>query len=265
MREVAELFMMGTGACATLIVMYFFITTRGSLMMQRIWRNDGTSYIYWIYKSRALIKLTDHQSVVSLVLLGKYNAMVGDVIKIANALPVNDKKILQIGCAFGNLSRRILTECTNTKKVVIADIIRNELDNSREKIRKLSSVINYELVEGDATHLSHADRSFDCVIGFFLLHELPYEKKVTAFTEAARVLKPGGRIIFGEFHKPHTRILRVLGVFFFGAFEPYAKEMWSLFDPRAVLRDHTRDEWKFTKKTYLFGNYQVMVAEKKAQ
>ncbi|MEK7494174.1 MAG: methyltransferase domain-containing protein [Patescibacteria group bacterium] len=264
MEEVFGLFMFGAGACAALVGMYFFIATRGSLMIQKMWSNGETSYIYWIYKSRFLIWLTDHQSVVSLVLLGNYSKMVGDVIKMANASPTHDKEILQVGCAFGNLSERILTECMNTKKVVITDIIKNELDNSRDKVKALCGATRYEFVEGDATQLPQSDRSFDCVIGFFLLHELPYKKKVMALTEAARVLKPGGRIIFGEFHKPHARILKVLGIFFFGAFEPYAKEMWGLFDPHKVLRECTHEEWKFRRKTYLLGNYQVMVAEKKA-
>lgn len=264
MGEVLGLFVFGAGACAALIAMYFFIATRGSLVIQKMWSNGETSYIYWIYKSRFLIWLTDHQSVVFLVLLGNYNKMVGDVIAIANALPARDKEILQVGCAFGNLSERILMECTNTKKVVITDIIKNELDNSRDKVKALCGAIRYEFIEGDATQLPQSDRSFDCVIGFFLLHELPYEKKITALTEAARVLKPGGKIIFGEFHKPYARILKVFGIFFFGAFEPYAKEMWGLFDPHKVLCESTNNSWKFTQKTYLFGNYQVMVAEKKA-
>ncbi len=47
----------------------------------------------------------------------------------------------------------------------------------------------------DANDLHYPDESFDMVFGNAILHHLEFEKAVN---EVARVLKPGGRIVFGE-------------------------------------------------------------------
>ena len=86
------------------------------------------------------------------------------------------------------------------------------------------------------------------------------KKKVEALKEAGRVLKPGGKIIFGEFHRPTSIALRFSGRLFFRIFEKYAVEMWGSFDPARVLLDGTAGEWEFVRRTFFFGNYQVFSA-----
>jgi len=244
------------------MAVYFFIVTRGSLFFQRFSKKRD-KHIYWIYKNKWLIWLTDRQIIISTILLGNYNCIVNSVVKQLNP-SLKGKRVLQASCAFGNLSSKIVRKCQiEGAKVVIFDLITNEVTHTQKKIKKLNGdgICSFNLA--DAVHMPFKDCSFDYVVPFFLFHELPTDKKVMALMEASRVLKPGGKIIFGEFHKPYWWIIRISGFCFFKVFEPWAGEMWEGFDPSTILEKETSgNEWRFRKKTFFGGNYQVFEAKK---
>lgn len=53
-----------------------------------------------------------------------------------------------------------------------------------------------QLVQGAAEHLPLADESQDIVTSIYLFHELPQKIRQAAAAEFARLLKPGGRLVF---------------------------------------------------------------------
>ena len=68
---------------------------------------------------------------------------------------------------------------------------------------RLSHLRNVEVVTGDMHALDFADRSFDLVV---LMHALTYaEKPALAVAEAARVLRPGGRLLAAALAKHEHR------------------------------------------------------------
>lgn len=74
------------------------------------------------------------------------------------------------------------------------------LQQAKEKI-SLQGLNNISLLEGDITNLSaFADASVDAVVSTMSLHHLPDVSALAqAFTEVARVLKPGGGIYIVDF------------------------------------------------------------------
>jgi SAM-dependent methyltransferase len=58
--------------------------------------------------------------------------------------------------------------------------------------------------EGDAEAMSFADASFDAVISSFGVHHVPRPER--ALTEAFRVLRPGGRLVFANWANPTDNI-----------------------------------------------------------
>ncbi len=245
------------------IGVFFLILTRLSLVFQSsvVKSDPDTAHIYWIYKSPFWIKLTDRMFVVSSILLGQYSKLVNCVVKRLNP-SLEGKRVLQISCAFGNVSEKIAESCArqDAEEFVLTDIMQSELDNAERKLKRFGKLCSY--TRQDATKLQFEDQSFDYVVAFFLPHELPFDKKVAHIKEAKRVLKPGGKVVFGEFHKPRLKILEFFGRIYFKIFEPYATEMWDSFDLADMIDDKQDDSFRFEKDTFLFDNFQVLAAKR---
>ena len=247
------------------IGLFFLVVTRISLILQtNIVKSDpDTAHIYWIYKSPFFIRLADRMFVVSSILLLQYNKLVSCVVKRLNP-SLKGKRILQISCAFGNVSEKIAESCSKqgAEEFVLTDIMQSEVDNAERKLKRFGKLCTF--LKQDATNLEFEDKSFDYVVVFFLPHELPLDKKYKLIEEANRVLKPGGKVVFGEFHKPRLKILEILGRIYFYIFEPYATEMWDGFDLAEALEEKTDNSYRIVKDTFLFDNFQVLTAERLA-
>jgi len=245
------------------IGLFFLILTRLSLIYQanNAKSDPDTAHIYWIYKSPFFIRLTDRMFVVSSILLFQYSKLVSCVVKRLNP-SLKGKRVLQVSCAFGNVSERIAESCArqNAEEFVLTDIMQSELDNAERKLKRFGNLCSYS--RQDATTLEFEDQSFDYVVAFFLPHELPFDKKIKHIEEAKRVLKPGGKVIFGEFHKPRLKVLEILGRIYFKIFEPYATEMWDSFDLVEAIEKNTDDSYRIEKDTFLFENFQVLAAKR---
>ena len=248
------------------IGLFFLVVTRISLIIQANDANSDpdTAHIYWIYKNPLFIRLADRMFVVSSILLGQYSKLVSTVVKRLNP-SLKGKRILQISCAFGNVSEKIAESCASqdAEEFVLTDIMQSELDNAERKLKRFGKLCSYS--RQDATNLQFEDQSFDYVVVFFLPHELPFDKKVKLIQESNRVLKPGGKVVFGEFHKPRLKILEVLGRIYFKIFEPYATEMWDSFDLVEALDENTDGSFSAERDTFLFDNFQILTAKKLGQ
>ena len=245
------------------IGLFFLILTRISLIVQShsVNSDPDTAHIYWIYKSPFFIRLADRMFVVSSILLLQYNKLVNRVVKRLNP-SLQGKRILQISCAFGNVSEKIAESCArqDAAEFVLTDIMQSEVDNAERKLKRFGKLCTF--LKQDATNLEFEDQSFDYVVVFFLPHELPFDKKVKLIEEANRVLKPGGKVVFGEFHKPRLKILEFLGRVYFKIFEPYATEMWDSFDLAEALEEKTDSTYSIKKDTFLFDNFQILTAKR---
>ena len=66
----------------------------------------------------------------------------------------------------------------------------------RHAKRHLKRWSSTRFIVGKAEAISLSDNSQDAVTSVFLFHELPPKIRRTVFRECARVLKPGGRLVF---------------------------------------------------------------------
>ena len=253
---------MTLAAFLLMTALFFFVLTRGALIVRSFSsKRDAASHVYPIYSNMRLIKFVDYQPVISAILLFQYHRLVSRMVTDLLRSKLAGKKLLITSCAFGNVIPRVVEAAvqSGTSEVLISDIVHNELLNAQGKLQPFESKIRY--LSEDATAMRQPDASVDVNVLFFLLHELPHPLKAKALNEASRVLKSGGKLYIGEFHRPRIAILRAFSWLYFKVFEPYGLALWDQEDPVNYLQ--SIGEWSFVRNTYCFSNYQMIIATKK--
>jgi SAM-dependent methyltransferase len=257
--------------CATAVsfvlfatALFFFTLTRGALIARALSGQAAhdTTHIYPLYSDLRLIKLVDFQPLIAAILLFQYDRLVSLLAGGLRESDLRDQDVLITSCAFGNVIPRVVDAAlgAGARKVLIADIIRNELINAKDKLG--TQLEHIEFIEENAVAMQRADASVSANVIFFLLHELPHELKRVALTEAVRVLRPGGKLYLAEFHRPHQPLLRALSWTYFKVFEPLGLALWSTHDPLAQLEG--LGNLRCERRTIFFSNFQVIVATKLA-
>jgi ubiquinone/menaquinone biosynthesis C-methylase UbiE len=242
--------------------LFFFVVTRGALLVRALTpgTRNAAAHVYPIYSDMRLIRLVDFQPVISAILLFQYDRLVSTIVAGLNATDLRHKKVLITSCAFGNVIPRVVeaSVAAGADKVLIVDIIDNELLHAKSKLGRWSGHVEY--VNDDATAMKHAAGTADANIMFFLLHELPHEQKVRALSEAGRMLAPGGKLYLAEFGRPAPWVLRALSWTYFKVFEPLGLALWQSHDPIHCLQE--MGGWTVERSVCMFGNFQVVTATK---
>lgn len=241
---------------------FFFVVTRGALLVRGL--SSATvsekAHVYPIYSDMRLIKLVDFQPIISAILLFQYHRLVSRIVAGLAATDLRHKKVLITSCAFGNVIPRVVAAALDSgaDRVLIADIITNELVHAKSKLGPYTGKVEY--IEENATAMQQTEGFADANVMFFLLHELPHELKSRALSEAGRMLAPGGKLYLAEFHRPQLWVLRALSWLYFKVFEPLGLALWDTHDPLACLE--AMGGWSAERTTYFFGNFQIITATK---
>jgi ubiquinone/menaquinone biosynthesis C-methylase UbiE len=241
--------------------LFFFVVTRGALLVRALTASHGVAgHVYPIYSNMGLIRMVDFQPVISAILLFQYKHLVTCIVNGLKATDLRNKKVLITSCAFGNVIPRVVEASVGSgaREVRIVDIIDNELTHAKSKLGAWSDRVAY--VKGDATAMTLPEGFADANVMFFLLHELPHDLKVRALSEAGRMLASGGKLYLAEFGRPRAWVLRALSWTYFKVFEPLGLALWQTHDPVACLE--SMGGWSIERKSYLFGNFQVITATK---
>ena len=241
--------------------LFFFVFTRGALILRALSRSGSDSaHVYPIYSNMRLIKLVDFQPIISAILLFQYDRLVSRIVADLKATDLRQRKVLVTSCAFGNVIPRVVQASVESgaDRVLIADIIPNELVHAQSKLGPYADKVEY--IEDNATAMKHPEGFADANVIFFLLHELPHELKARALSEAGRMLAPGGKLYLAEFHRPEPWVLRALSWTYFKVFEPLGLALWDSHDPLNCLKD--MGGWRAERTTCFFGNFQVITATK---
>jgi ubiquinone/menaquinone biosynthesis C-methylase UbiE len=137
----------------------------------------------------------------------------------------------------------------------VVDVLPIQLQNLR---RKLTAAAPVTLYQRDATTLGFADASYDQAVIFFLLHEQPPLVRRQTIAEALRVVKPGGKLVIVDYHRPaHFHPLRYLLRPLLRMLEPYALDLWEN-DIVTWLPTVTRLR-QVRKQTFCGGLYQKLL------
>jgi ubiquinone/menaquinone biosynthesis C-methylase UbiE len=106
--------------------------------------------------------------------------------------------------------------------------------------------------------MAFADGHFDETVVFFLLHEQPEEARRRTIAEAIRVTKPGGRVVFVDYHGPNrANPMRYVMKPILTWLEPFAMDLWRQELP-GFMPEGVRPE-QLESQFYFGGLYQKVV------
>lgn len=226
----------------------------GSAASTRVDVPDYLEKVYWwAYTHPRAVHFFERQWLVNCILWGNYRRLRDEAL---DALGKSLKgKTLQIACVYGDLTQKILARLRPMAQLDVVDVAPAQLHNLRNK---LGSNAQLGIHQQNAAKLSLDAASYDRVLMFFLLHEMPEAVRKQALAEAWRVLRPGGKLVIVDYHRPGWRNpMRYIMMPVFKLLEPFAMDLWRA-DLACWLPTDARDA--ITERQIYFGGlYQKVV------
>ena len=208
---------------------------------------------WWAYVHPRAIRLFERQWLVNLILWGNFGRLRNAAL---DALELQTPgRTLQVACVYGDLTAQLVQRSAPGSALDVIDVVPLQLTNLAAKLPADSGV---NLLRCDSAAMDFEAGSYDRALLFFLLHEQPEEVRRATIANTLRVVKPGGRIVIVDYHRPHrlnplylpmTAILSTL--------EPFALDLW-----RREVADWFPSGVKVTdvQKSISFGGlYQLLI------
>lgn len=222
---------------------------------------------WWAYIHPKGVKFFERQWLVNLILWGNYAKLRDQALKALNF--EGNHKSLQIACVYGDFTSKLLNQTKNNSTLDVIDVAPIQLRNLKNKLANVIPAEKRKLTIKlqNAAALEFSDNSYDSVVLFFLLHELPENIRIKVVNEAFRVLAPGGKLVFIDYHNPDVfNPFRYIMIPILKWLEPFALDMWNndITDWLSLGQTncHKTDLFKTEKKTYFAGLYQKVVLTK---
>jgi ubiquinone/menaquinone biosynthesis C-methylase UbiE len=215
-----------------------------------------TQAYWWAYVHPKAVQLFEREWLVNTILFGHYGRLRDAALAELGATVRG--RTLQVACVYGNLTQRLRERLAPEAQLDVVDVLPIQLRNLR---RKLPGDARVTLCHGDSSSLAYADASCDQVLLFFLLHEQPDAVRCDTLAEAMRVVRPGGKVIIVDYHRPSIwHPMRPLMRLVFRQLEPYAMALWEHEIPD-FMPPGVRPA-SLCKRTWFGGLYQLLVLRK---
>ena len=207
---------------------------------------------WWAYVHPRAVRFFERQWLVNLILWGNFARLRDAALDALGArLP---GRTLQVACVYGDFTPRMAERVADGGTIDVVDVLPIQLANLR---RKLPASTPVSLLHRDASDLGFERASYDRVVLFFLLHEMPLEVRRRTLAEAMRVVKPGGEVVIVDYHRPaRWHPFRPIMKVILRRLEPFAMDLWR----------HEVAEWlperaarSLRKETFWGGLYQKLI------
>ncbi len=177
---------------------------------------------WWAYLHPNAVRFFERQWLVNLILWGNF-ASLRDAALEEMGTEVTGR-ILQVACVYGDFTQQLARRLAPDSSLDVVDVAPVQLENVSAKVKEYPNVF---LHHQDSTYLEFADAAYDSSVVFFLLHEQPADARAQTICEALRVTKPGGKVVFVDYHRPNlTNPFRYVMVPILSTLEPFAMELW---------------------------------------
>ena len=208
---------------------------------------------WWAYVHPNAVRVFERQWLVNLILWGNFARLRDAALHELGS--VIDGKVLQVACVYGNFTEYLVKRLGPNGHLDVIDVAPVQITNLHTKLKDSRQVT---VQRQDSTDMQFEDASRDAVVVFFLLHEQPVEARHKTIAEALRVTKPGGKLVFVDYHRPvAVNPFRYIMVPILTTLEPFAMDMW-----RGEITDWLPADMpvaKVEKQTFFGGLYQKVV------
>ncbi len=205
----------------------------------------------WAYLNLRALGLLDRSLVVSSILWGNYRrlqrALLGEL--------RSGERVLQPACVYGDFSPNLAAFLGPQGRLDVTDVTPLQVENCRRKLHEFPSatVSLWDAAEPRPP-------VYDAVACFFLLHEMPEDYKKRAVDALLGAVRPGGKVVFIDYHKPHwAHPLKPVMSLVFDTLEPFAKGLWA---NEISSYAGPKEGFVWSKQTYFGGLYQKTVARR---
>ncbi|MDR3369846.1 rhodoquinone biosynthesis methyltransferase RquA [Rhodoferax sp.] len=209
---------------------------------------------WWAYTHPNAVRVFERQWLVNLILWGNFSRLRDLALQEMGEVITGD--VLQVACVYGNLTEHLIRRLDPQAHLSVIDVAPVQIKNLHEKLGDKRQVT---IQQQDASQMGFANASQDATLVFFLLHEMPVEVRRQTIAEALRVTKPGGKVIFVDYHKPSASSpFRYIMVPILTTLEPFAMDLWN----NEITEWLPPGEGLYTqidKQTYFGGLYQKLV------
>ncbi len=150
-------------------------------------------HYWWAYLWRPAVWFFDHQPVINAILFGQYKKLMSATMERLSDIETG--KVLQLSCVYGCLTPN-LVRSLSPESLYLTDVSAVQLALAR---RKAPANPGLNITRMNAEQLAYKTDSFDTVLVFFLLHEMPPQARTNTLAECMRILSPGGRLLITEY------------------------------------------------------------------
>lgn len=184
----------------------------------------------------------------------QYDKLVNAVL---NHIKIN-QSVLQLGLVFGHEIDEVAQRVGAYGRYDIFDINALQVSRNQEKYGNIYPALT--IFQQDAASFKVAD-PYDVVICFMLLQELPPATKAKVINNALAAVKPGGSVIFVDYHNPGAwHPLRYWVRMYNRLRHPFAEKLW---DRGIESYAKNRTDFIWRKGLYFGGMFQKLVATRK--
>ena len=208
----------------------------------------------WAYVNERNVEWLDRNVVFNVLLFGN-----GPRLKRAYIDHIQPgMRVWQVAHVYGDLVNNAAEKVGSNGQFDITDIATIQINHTKRKIGHLPQVAIHHI---DAAQWS--GKNYDLTCSFFLLHEVPDNKKTEILNQMLRSIQPNGQLVFVDYHRPALWnpvgwLLRWVNA----KLEPFAEALWhkeikDFADPALA------DQFVWHKRTFFGGVYQAVYAEYK--
>ncbi|MCW3481765.1 rhodoquinone biosynthesis methyltransferase RquA [Neisseriaceae bacterium JH1-16] len=210
---------------------------------------DYMTEVYdWAYVDPRRARLLDRNLVVRILLFGNDRRLMQAYLDEVRP----GMRVWQVAHVYGDLVRRVADRVGRSGRFWLTDITPVQVEHGSAK---LADCPQAEVWRADAASFCPPE-ACELICSFFLLHEVPDDKKRAIVDHLLSLLPEGGTLLFVDYHKPAWWqpigwLLRGVNAWL----EPFAHALWR--HDIAHFASHA-ERYRWDKRTLFGGVYQVV-------